>query len=318
VLPAHERQEVVRILLEEDDVLLGIGQRRIMHRGDLPLAWLAADADDALLIERNGERLLLARPTLDEVQVFALVDDIALTLDYEELRLTVADGEGAYVAGLRNGDRLLAIDGRADPTWTEVFEQVAAAAENDEGVALRVERKSLDVDARGEILTIAASTLRQQDPLIKGRYNEFGFGLQTWQYTYRAGSPLEAIRVGLGTSWQYVKHTWLPLRGMLVADISTKNIGGPVAIGQISYAFAESGLPKLLYFLCLLSVNLAVINVLPIPVFDGGHLLFLLIEKVKGSPVSARVVSYSQLVGIVFMVGLFVYVTYNDIVRVLG
>jgi regulator of sigma E protease len=78
------------------------------------------------------------------------------------------------------------------------------------------------------------------------------------------------------------------------------------------------GWAKLLTFLCILSVNLAFLNVLPIPVLDGGHLFFLLIEKLKGSPVSARTLGYSQVVGLVLIVTLMVYVTYNDVLRLIA
>jgi len=83
----------------------------------------------------------------------------------------------------------------------------------------------------------------------------------------------------------------------------------------VSYSFSSEGLAKLLFFLCILSLNLAFINVLPIPVLDGGHLLFLLIEGIKGSPVSERVQGYSQMVGLVLIVSLMIFVTYNDLMR---
>lgn len=301
-----------------DDVLIAIGERRILGGGDLVMAWLAASPEEPLIVERAGARLALQRPAWTEDELIATLDDVALARDFEALRLAVEPDEGAWLAGLRGGDRLLAIEGRAEPTWTEVRELVAAAADADASIELRVERTAPGLEPAPETLTIAARAIPQPDPLVNGPYDMYGFGLELWQYTYRAASPLEALRVGFATSWQYVKHTWLTLRGMLLAEISTRNIGGPVAIGQISYAFAESGIAKLLFFLCLLSVNLAIINVLPIPVLDGGHLMFLLVEKLKGSPVSERVVGYSQLVGVVFIVGLFVYVTYNDIARAFG
>ena len=79
--------------------------------------------------------------------------------------------------------------------------------------------------------------------------------------------------------------------------------------------WASMGFSKLMFFLCMLSLNLAFLNVLPIPVLDGGHLFFLLIEKIKGSPVSERTLGYSQVVGLVLIVSLMVYVTYNDVAR---
>jgi regulator of sigma E protease len=79
-----------------------------------------------------------------------------------------------------------------------------------------------------------------------------------------------------------------------------------------------AGVVKLFFFLCILSMNLAFLNVLPVPLLDGGHLLFLLIEKLKGSPVSQRIMSYSHMVGLVFIVTLFIYVIYNDLQRVIS
>ena len=98
-------------------------------------------------------------------------------------------------------------------------------------------------------------------------------------------------------------------------QVSGANIGGIITIGVVSHSWASVGITKLFFFLCMLSMNLAFLNVLPIPVLDGGHLFFLLIEKIKGSPVSERVLGYSQMVGIVLIVSLMVYVTFNDIKR---
>ncbi|HPF15601.1 MAG TPA: site-2 protease family protein, partial [Planctomycetota bacterium] len=98
---------------------------------------------------------------------------------------------------------------------------------------------------------------------------------------------------------------------------SPKNLGGVLTIGKVSYQASSMGWTKLLFFLCMLSVNLAFLNVLPIPLLDGGHLFFLLIEGIKGSPVSERIMGYSQLVGLVLILSLMVYVTYQDILRIL-
>jgi len=105
---------------------------------------------------------------------------------------------------------------------------------------------------------------------------------------------------------------------MALGQVSGKNVGGIITIGVVSHSWAAEGLTKLFFFLCMLSMNLAFLNVLPIPVLDGGHLFFLLVEKVKGSPVSERVLGYSQMVGIVLILSLMVYVTFNDIRRLFG
>jgi regulator of sigma E protease len=126
---------------------------------------------------------------------------------------------------------------------------------------------------------------------------------------------LPAVKAGLVCSVDLIKQLYVTLKRLFTGDVSARNLGGIIQISRVSYAYAESGWARFVYFLALLSINLAFINILPIPVLDGGHLLFLLIERVKGSPVSPKVLSYSQILGLVFVVGLMVFVTYNDIVR---
>jgi len=83
----------------------------------------------------------------------------------------------------------------------------------------------------------------------------------------------------------------------------------------VSFHSANEGLAQLFFLLAIISVNLAILNLLPIPILDGGHLLFLIVEWIKGSPVSERTLGYSQLVGLVLLVSLMIYVTYQDVVR---
>jgi regulator of sigma E protease len=135
------------------------------------------------------------------------------------------------------------------------------------------------------------------------------------QYLYRSSSFAGAIRFGVASSWNIMRQSWLMLQRMLFNEVSPKNVGGIITIGAVSYHVADTGWTKLLFFLCLLSINLAFINVLPIPVLDGGHLAFLIVEKIKGTPVSRRTLEYSQMVGVVLLLTLMVYVTYNDLVR---
>jgi regulator of sigma E protease len=104
---------------------------------------------------------------------------------------------------------------------------------------------------------------------------------------------------------------------LLTGEVAASNLGGIIQISRVSYHNTQWGFPRFLYFLALLSINLAFVNVLPVPVLDGGHLLFLLIEKIKGSPVSVRVFQYSQVLGLVLVLALVVFVTYNDILRLL-
>jgi regulator of sigma E protease len=94
-------------------------------------------------------------------------------------------------------------------------------------------------------------------------------------------------------------------------------LGGPVLIAQASYASAQSGIGKLMYFMAIISINLAVINILPVPVLDGGHLMFIGIEKLKGSPVSEKTMAIANYIGMGLVLTLMLYATKNDIMRLL-
>ena len=307
--------------LREGDRLIAVDDHRTVRTGYLQLGLLAAGPESVLVVDRPSvdgfQRLELPLPALAREAVFDVERFLALSLDVDGLLLAVSPDEGGYVGGLRDGDRLLEIDGVPMEEWSAVRAAVAEATDAERAMEIVVERRPPRTEAAAERTVLTARAIPQAERNVGSRFDEYGFAPRTWDYVFRAHGPLDAMRVGLATSWLYVEQTWLTLKGMLLSQVSTRNIGGPVAIGQISYSFAENGWPKLLYFLCMLSVNLALINLLPIPVLDGGHLLFLAVEKVKGSPVSERVVGYSQLVGVVFIVGLMVYVTFNDIRRVL-
>jgi regulator of sigma E protease len=185
-------------------------------------------------------------------------------------------------------------------------------------------RKTIDAQAKGaafalELERVQADGSRANVKLTAavGPYHEYllGFGIQRAEHVYRVAGFVPAIQEGWKASWRFLQEGWLMLKRIMNRQISSENVGGIITIGVVSHHFAESGIVALLFFLCTLSMNLAFLNVLPIPVLDGGHLFFLLVEKLKGSPVSDRVMGYSQMVGIVLILSLMVYVTYNDVMR---
>jgi len=145
----------------------------------------------------------------------------------------------------------------------------------------------------------------------------YGFDVMAATTIYRTTSIGASIREGVSASWRFLADTWLTLKKMVLGRVSTNNVGGIITIGTISYSWASEGLAKLFFFLCMLSINLAFLNVLPIPVLDGGHLFFCVVEMIKGSPVSERTLGYSQIVGLVVILTLMVYVTYQDVLRIL-
>jgi regulator of sigma E protease len=133
----------------------------------------------------------------------------------------------------------------------------------------------------------------------------------------QADSLPHALALGSSMSVDLIKQLYVTLKRLATGDVSAKNLGGIIRISQVSYRAAERGPTWLLYLLAMLSLNLAVVNLLPVPILDGGHLAFLAIEAAKGSPVNPRVLGYSQMAGLVFILFLVLFVTYNDILQLL-
>lgn len=131
-------------------------------------------------------------------------------------------------------------------------------------------------------------------------------------------SFLASIGKGIQKSIVSIKQVYLTIRGLATRRVAGKNVGGIVAIAQASYTKAKEGIVQLLYLLGLISVQLAVLNSLPIPVLDGGHLFFLAVEKIKGSPVSRKLQIASNYVGLAILLTLVAYATRNDIMRLLS
>ena len=203
-------------------------------------------------------------------------------------------------------DRIVSIDGHPIGKFEDITPLVKAAGE-DRALEIVVRRRA-QAGPEEQELKFSVRAGAPEGVL-------YGFDLLPGTYVYQAATPAIALRTGIQSSWRLMADSWLTLKRILTGQVSGENIGGIITIGKVSYIWAAQGLSKLFYFLCMLSVSLAFLNVLPIPVLDGGHLFFLLIEKLKGSPVSERVLSYSQIVGLVLLVSLVVYVTFNDIQR---
>jgi regulator of sigma E protease len=281
--------------------------KRIAREHDLELALADSSAGVELTVERAGAILHLKGPELDRARALALARAIALR-GGKQCRVQVSP-RAAVDGFVENGDVLLAANGVPLSEWEADFLPIARSASADGlDVVLKLERRN--ASGEPEVLDV---TVKPRLPLQP----DYGFGWKEAMYTYRAESFAEAIEVGTRAAWKFLVDSWQTVKHMVIGRVSSKHMGGIISIGLFAYSGASLGLAKLLFFLCLLSVNLAFINVLPVPLLDGGHLMFLLIEKLKGSPVSERVFGYSQVVGLVLILSLLVYVTYNDVVRVM-
>lgn len=299
--------------LRKDDRILRVADTPIRRQGDLARALLAHVDSSAVLTVRRpqtgedatpsaGTEIEVSVPVPDRATALRLADDIALGSDVFTSEIVVRPGQAAARDGLKDGDVVLEVDGEPCATWEDVRAQVARAGREERPTEILVARAGVDDPILRNIRPTAS--LRPQ----------YGIGFTYRQEVFRTDGPLEAIGVGAIFSWRFLQDTWLTLKAIASNQVDASSaMGGPIAISALSYTIAAAGMAKFFFFLCVLSINLAVINVLPIPILDGGHLFFLIVEKIKGSPVSERVLGYSQMVGLVLILSLFVFVTYNDL-----
>ena len=306
VLAVRTSATIEALGLHVDDRLLAVEGRPIRMLGDLNLALAAREGPVDVVVQRDDLELTLNGPELTEEQTHALAGDVALA-SAGTTEIVVTPGDPADRAGLRTGDRVVQIDETDTKTWADIQTLVKRAAQEERAATFLVARTSAP-DAPPEHLWI--SVVPEARP-----YPSYGLNAIYSQYVYRSHSVTDAIGFGAYCSWKLLENSWLMLKRMVTRDVSPRNVGGIISISAISYRATEYGWVKLFFFLCLVSINLAFLNVLPIPVLDGGHLFFLLVEKIKGSPVSSRILGYSQMVGVVLILFLMVYVTYNDLVR---
>jgi regulator of sigma E protease len=218
----------------------------------------------------------------------------------------VEQGSPAEQAGIAKGDRIVAIDGKPVAEWEELSQTIKGS----QGKPI-----NLEIRRGSETVKLAVQPTKKEGKSIFGeRKDDWMIGIGS-QGTIEKGKPGLAVGKAFTQTWDYIKITLLAFYKMITGDVSPKNIGGPILIAQMAGQQAQEGVGNFLHFLAVLSINLGVLNLLPVPVLDGGHLLFFLVEAVIRKPVSVRVREMAQQVGICLLALLMVYAFYNDIVR---
>lgn len=308
----HDSELIQRLGLQRDDQVLAIDGRPFLG-GDLDRV-RTGGPETTWIVLRDGKELQL-RQTATPAERTALVACLAFGGD-RRLQVSPVPDSAAQLAGLLPGDWIQLINGQTILTWDELVAAVKAAGENE--LKLQVMRPNPDTVVAGldkPSGKVVELTITPQITPIP----DLGWdvGLAPTMIEIQADSIGEAVKLGTVCSLDLVKQMYVTLKRLVTGEVGAKNLGGIIRISQVSYQAAQRGPSWFWYFLALLSVNLAFVNVLPIPVLDGGHLMFLLIEKVKGSPVSTKVFGYSQVIGLVFVLLLVLFVTYNDILRLL-
>jgi regulator of sigma E protease len=224
---------------------------------------------------------------------------------------SVMAGSAAERAGIKAGDRILSVDGNTIQSFTELQSIVMLSA--DEPLSLMIERN-------GEKINLTATPERQEQPDRMGGKQKIGvLGITAGAFNFERDDPGTALLQGVRETGLIIDRTLTYIGRLLTGKESAEQLSGPIRIGQVSGAVVSSGgIPGLIYLTAVLSVSIGLFNLFPVPMLDGGHLFFYLIEAVRGRPLSPRLQDIGFRIGFALVIMLFIFVTFNDIANISG
>lgn len=301
-----------KIGLQASDVILELDGKSVEDWRDLlDRVVLKANKDVILKLDRGGQTLLREAHVDEshETKAGTLGIEPSYFIGNEPVIDEVSPGSAAEKGGLKSGDEIVAIDQQPIATWTDMTDKVEAA--------------------QGKVLAVTVKRGGEQKSLsVTPVYDK---GLKKWLMGIRKDSSLHtegfvfkrygfvsALKHGWAENWKLVGTTLGVLKRLVTLDLSYKALGGPIRIAQASAMAAKAGLPDFLFFLAFLSIQLGVLNLLPIPVLDGGHFLFFAVEGVMRRPVSAKARGIAEQAFFLVLISLMLLVTLNDVDSVWG
>ncbi|WP_303720490.1 RIP metalloprotease RseP [Malonomonas rubra] len=286
-----------------EDCVVSVNQRSVATWNDTNRAFVSGAGESLVFeVERNGQLLKLELPadnkSLEGMQALGL-------LPQQEARIgDMADNMPAKLAGMQKGDLILQIGKHRITSWydlrpivQEVGNQSVPVVLERDGQTVKVELTPEQRDGEGDYLIGIA-------PKQATELKRFGF--------------VDALQEGAKRTWELIELTVVFVQKLFSGSVSTKNIGGPITVVQVAGQAAQTDLAAILSVLAFISIQLGILNLLPIPILDGGHILFNLIELIIRRPVSIRAREVAQQVGMAMLLMLMVLAFYNDIIRLLG
>jgi regulator of sigma E protease len=304
--------------LRTGDHVVSVGGKPIAFLSELAPAIAAAGSGPLTFEISRGEENIIQEmpPVTDTVNVPAPTDGAwtmaSLGVESGELFVhQVAEGSPAAEAGIESGDRLAMLQGKPLKSWEQFTD--AVRAKPGKGIMLGVVRggqpfklkvmpeKIEKLNLMGEMETygqVGLSRLISLTPVIED--------------VERYWNPATIVTRGFQESWAWTVRIVQGLYYLIVGKVPASSIGGPIAIARLAGASAEGGLIQFLFFMAIISVNLAFINLVPVPIFDGGHLVLFAIEKVRGRPMGERGMAVALRIGVAVIGALFLLVFYND------
>jgi regulator of sigma E protease len=303
--------------LQTGDLVVNVDGRRVSHWEDLEREVASSSGRPLpLTVARGGAtREVIVTPRLTEVRDPIFKDarqawEIGAGPQLLPQIGAVNSGSPAEKAGLKPGDVVVAVAGQSVFTPEELMQAIQKRAGQTFEVA--VERAGRRVP-----LTVTASAVKEKNAAGQDvEVGRIGVGIVTKTVNYEPYPPHTAVWYGVVKTWDMTALTAKGLWKIVSRQIDSSNIGGPIQIASEAGRQAKEGPASLALFTAIISVNLALLNLLPVPMLDGGHLFFFVIEGIMGRPLSLRKREAAQQLGFVLLMLLMVYALYNDLVRI--
>jgi RIP metalloprotease RseP len=309
-----------------DDRIVAVDGRPVSYFDALDTALAESEGRPvSLTVKRGGleESFKLIPTRTDTRDLFGdalVIYDVGINHRMKPVISRVSDGKPAAKAGLKEGDLILSIDGRPTPDWQDVLLGIQGPPDVRYATTPQTVRPLLfeiSRDGRTEVLSVTPELVTGLNAEGDVTYNPMiGMEARTPILTESIGF-IKAAGMGFEEAGNMIGLTVRSVQKLVTGQVSAKTLGGPILIAEVTGDKARAGLVPLLNLAAFISINLGILNLLPIPMLDGGQLVFFVIEAVRRKPLSLRFREVTQWVGVVFLGLLMVLVFYNDIGRLI-
>ena len=285
------------------DCITAVNRTRVAN-WDATNRSFVSQAGNSLVFEvvRNGKQLQLSIPSenksLEGMQALGLLPRQAARIG------AMAADMPAAQAGIKKGDLILQIGDQKISSWYDLKEVIQRVGHHPVPVSLERSGQKITVELTPQQSTADGDYLIGIAPLHESVTKRFGF--------------VDAVREGASRTWELIDLTIVFIQKLFTGSVSAKNIGGPITVVQVAGQAAQTDLSAIISVLAFISIQLGILNLLPIPILDGGHILFYTIELIIRRPVSLRAREMAQQVGMAMLLMLMVLAFYNDITRLWG